>query len=89
MFSEKCAKQYHIKKGDQVEVLSGIWRKESGKVVAVVKKKDRVVLEMQGLSPEKQEMIGKRTVKKSPKTPQRGLVERAVSVHVSNVRKKA
>jgi len=89
MFSEKCDKRYHVKKGDQVEVLSGVWRKESGKVVAVIKKNDRVVLEMQALSPEKQEMIGKRTVKKSPKTPQRGLVERAVSVHVSNVKKKA
>ncbi len=89
MFSEKCAKRYHVKKGDLVEVVSGVWKKESGKILAVLKKKDRVVLEMQGLTPEKQGAIGKRTVKKSPKTPQRGLVERAVSVHVSNVRKKA
>ena len=27
MYSEKCAKNYHVKKGDVVEVLSGVWKK--------------------------------------------------------------
>ena len=49
MFSEKCAKKYHVKKGDAVEVISGEWKKETGKIVAVLKKKDRVVLEMQDI----------------------------------------
>ena len=70
MFSEKCAKKYHVKKGDAVEVISGEWKKETGKIVAVLKKKDRVVL------------------KKSAANPKGGLVDRAVSVLVSNVRKK-
>ncbi len=89
MYSEKCAKKYHVKKGDAVEVISGVWKGESAKIIAVAKKKDRVILEMQGLSPEKQERIGRRTVKKTPNSPKGGLVERAVSVHVSNVRRKA
>jgi len=89
MFSEKCDKKYHVKKGDVVEVISGVWKTKSGKVTAVLKKSDRVVLELEGLTEEERSQIGKRTVKKSQKTPQRGLVERAVSVHVSNVAKKA
>ena len=89
MFSDKCAKRYHVKKGDIVEVISGEWKSESGKVIAVLKKKDRVVLEMQGIPQDKlSERLGKRTLKKSQANPKGGLVERAVSVHVSNVRKK-
>lgn len=89
MFSEKCAKKYHVKKGDAVEVISGEWKKETGKIVAVLKKKDRVVLEMQDIPQEKlAARLGKKTIKKSAVNPKGGLVDRAVSVHVSNVRKK-
>lgn len=89
MFSEKCAKKYHVKKGDAVEVISGEWKKETGKIVAVLKKKDRVVLEMQDIPQEKlAARLGKKTIKKSAANPKGGLVGRAVSVHVSNVRKK-
>ncbi len=89
MYSEKCAKNYHVKKGDVVEVLSGVWKKETGKIVAVLKKTDRVVLEIQSVSADKlAERLGKKTVKKSQANPKGGLVDRSVSVHVSNVRKK-
>ena len=89
MYSEKCAKNYHVKKGDVVEVLSGVWKKETGKIVAVLKKTDRVVLETQSVSADKlAERLGKKTVKKSQANPKGGLVDRSVSVHVSNVRKK-
>jgi len=55
-----------------------------------LKKKDRVVLEIQGIAPEKlAERVGKRTLKKTQANPKGGLVDRSVSVHVSNVRKKA
>ena len=75
MFSEKCAKKYHVKKGDAVEVISGEWKKE--------------VLEMQDIPQEKlAARLGKKTIKKSAANPKGGLVDRAVSVHVSNVRKK-
>ncbi|MBO4490059.1 MAG: 50S ribosomal protein L24 [Lentisphaeria bacterium] len=85
----KCAKHYHVKKGDLVEVISGSWKSNSGKIVAILKKKDRVVLEMEGLSDAAKARIGKRTVKKSAANPKGGLVDRSVSVHVSNVRKKS
>ena len=89
MYSEKCAKNDHVKKGDVVEVLSGVWKKETGKIVAVLKKTDRVVLEIQSVSADKlAERLGKKTVKKSQANPKGGLVDRSVSVHVSNVRKK-
>ncbi|MBQ7401895.1 MAG: hypothetical protein IJW05_00510 [Lentisphaeria bacterium] len=89
MFSEKCAKIYHVKKGDVVEVLSGEWKKETGKITAVLKKKDRVVLEITSLSADKLEnRIGMKTVKKTQANPRGGMVRRSVSVHVSNVRVK-
>ncbi len=79
-------KNYHVKKGDAVEVITGVWKQEKAKVLAVIKKTDRVVLELTGLSPEKQKKLGRRTVKKTPENPKGGLVERSVSVHVSNVK---
>ena len=89
MFSEKCAKIYHVKKGDVVEVLSGEWKKDTGKITAVLKKKDRVVLEITSLSADKLEnRIGMKTVKKTQANPKGGMVRRSVSVHVSNVRVK-
>ena len=65
MFSEKCTKSYHIKKGDVVEVLSGVWKKETGKITAVIKKTDRVVLEIQSVAADKlAERVGKKTIKR-------------------------
>ena len=81
----KCQKIYHVKKGDLVKVISGDWKNHSGKIVAVLKKKDRVVLELEDLSAAQKAEIGKRTVKRSAANPKGGLVERSVSVHVSNV----
>jgi len=83
----KCAKHYHVKKGDLVDVISGSWKGNQGKILAILKKKDRVVLEMQNLSDAAKERIGKRTLRKSAQNPNGGLVDRSVSVHVSNVRK--
>ena len=89
MFSEKCAKIYHVKKGDVVEVLSGEWKKETGKITAILKKKDRVVLEITSLSADKLEnRLSMKTVKKTQANPRGGMVRRSVSVHVSNVRVK-
>ncbi len=79
-------KKFHVKSGDAIKVLSGKWKGEEGKVIAVLKDKDRVVLELSGLSAEKKKQIGLRTVKKTQENQQGGLVERSVSVHVSNVK---
>ena len=81
-------KKFHVKTGDEVTVISGKWKGESAKVKAVLKDKDRVVLEMVGLSGEKKKQIGVRTLKKSQKNPKGGIIERSVSVHVSNVKLK-
>ncbi|MFA6101635.1 MAG: 50S ribosomal protein L24 [Victivallaceae bacterium] len=78
-------KKFHVKKGDKVVVNAGSWKNEEAKIIAVLTKKDRVVLEFSNLSPQKRELIGKRSVKKSKLNPNGGLVDRSVSVHVSNV----
>ncbi len=76
-------KQYHVKKGDTVKVNSGDFRGEEAVITAVISKNDRVVLEF---TDKKDRQIGKRTVKKSKANPNGGMVERSVSVHVSNVK---
>ena len=73
---------YHVKKGDKVFVNAGKWKGSTATISAVLTKKDRVVLEF---SAGKERQIGKRTVKKSQANPNGGMVERSVSVHVSNV----
>ena len=78
-------KKYHVKKNDQVVVNSGNYRGEKATVVAVLTKNDRVVLKLDKGDATR----GKRTVKKSKAKPNGGLLERAVSVHVSNVNKVA
>ena len=78
-------KKYHVKKDDKVVVNSGNYRGEKATVVAVLTKNDRVVLKLD----KGEANLGKRTVKKSKANPNGGLIERAVSVHVSNVNKVA
>ncbi|MCF7790829.1 MAG: KOW motif-containing protein [Victivallales bacterium] len=81
-------RKLHVKAGDEVTVISGKWKGEDAKVKAILNKKDRVVLEMTGLSAEKKKQIGVRTLKKSQQNPNGGIVDRSVSVHISNVKQK-
>ena len=76
----------HVKTGDEVTVISGKWKGENAKIKAVLKAKNRVVLEMIDLSSEKKKQVGVKTVKKSQENPQGGIIERSVSVHISNVK---
>jgi len=71
----------HVKKGDQVVVLSGKEKGKQGRVIAVMTKKSRVIVE--GL-----QMI-KRHTRKSQQHPQGAIVEREGSIHISNVKKAA
>ncbi len=82
-------KKYHVKKGDKVVVNSGSWKGEEATITAILPKKDRVILELTNMTPEKRERIGRRTVKKSKANPNGGMIERNVSTHVSNVNKVA
>lgn len=70
------AKQ-HVKRGDEIVVISGAERGKRGKIIRVLTKKDRVVVE--GL------MMIKRHMRKSQRHPQGSIVEREGSIHISNV----
>ena len=75
-------KKYHVKKGDKVVVNSGNFKGEEATIAAFLTAKDRVVL---SFTSNKDRAIGKKTIKKSKLNPNGGMVERSVSVHVSNV----
>lgn len=72
---------FHVKKGDKVVVNAGNFKGAEATVTAILPAKERVVLELT----KGENNLGKRTVKKSKANPNGGLVERAVSVAVSNV----
>lgn len=71
----------HVKKGDAVTVITGVHKGKDATIAAVLNKKQRVVLD--GISSGKM-----KTVRRSQQNPNGGLVERSVSVHISNVKKK-
>ena len=75
-------KRYHVKKGSKVFANSGKWKGEVATIKAILSDKDRVVLEF---ADAKDRKIGRRTLKRSQANPNGGMVERSVSVHVSNV----
>ena len=68
----------HVRKGDNVEVISGNFRGSSGKVLQVLVKKHRVLIE--GVR------IIKRHLRKSQDNPQGKIAEREGPIHISNVR---
>jgi len=68
----------HVKKGDNVEVISGNFRGSSGKVLEVIARKQRVLIE--GVR------IIKRHLKKSQDNPQGKIAEREGPIHISNVK---
>ena len=73
--------KFHVKKGDQVTVIAGKEKGKSGKIIAVLTDKQRVIVE--GV-----QMI-KRHTRKSQDHPQGAIVEREGSIHLSNVMKAA
>ena len=66
-----------IRKGDLVEVISGNDRGTRGKVLRVIPKRKRLVV--QGIN------LRWKHMRKSQQTPQGGRVRREVAVHMSNV----
>ena len=69
---------FHVKKGDQVQVITGNHNGATGKVLAVLPKKQQVLIE------------GVRRIKKhlrkSQDNPQGAIVEREGPIHISNVK---
>jgi len=70
-------KKFKIKSGDTVTVIAGDHKGSEGKVLQILKDKNRVVVE--GVN-----MISKHT-KPSAQSPQGGIVKKEASIDVSNV----
>ena len=66
-----------VRKGDTVVVIAGKEKGKRGKVLRVLHKTGRVVIE--------RVMMVKRHTKPSQKNPQGGIIEKEGSVHLSNV----
>ncbi len=69
---------FHVKKGDTVTVISGNHKGANGKVLAVLPKKQQVLVE--GVR------IIKKHTRKSQDNPNGAILEREGPIHVSNVR---
>jgi len=66
-----------IRKGDTVVVIAGKEKGKRGKVLRIIRKTNRVVVERL--------MMVKRHTKPSQRNPQGGIVEKEGSIHLSNV----
>ena len=70
-------KKLHIKKGDTVIVNAGNYKGQQGKVLEVIRKTERAIVE--GVN-----MIKKHT-KPNAANPQGGIVEKEAPIHISNL----
>lgn len=70
-------KKFHVKKNDVVVVISGTQRGKRGKVLEVLRTKNRVLVEGVNLI--------KKSQRKSQENPQGGIVEREGALPISNV----
>ena len=71
--------RFHVKKGDNVIVISGNHKGSTGKILQILAEKKRVLIE--GVR-----MI-KKHVRKSQNHPEGGIIELEGPIHVSNVKK--
>ena len=71
--------RFHVKKGDQVEVITGNHRGAVGKILQVFPTKQQVLIE--GVR------IIKKHTKKSQDSPQGAIIEREGPIHISNVKR--
>jgi large subunit ribosomal protein L24 len=71
--------KFHVKKGDNVVVLAGKSKGKSGRIIAVLPKKSRVIVE--GLQ------MMKKHMRKSQTFPNGTIAEREGTIHISNVKK--
>ncbi|MBA7620464.1 MAG: 50S ribosomal protein L24 [Calditrichaeota bacterium] len=66
-----------IKKGDTVKVISGNYRGKTGKVLKVLPKRNRAIVE--GIN------FVKRHTRPSQNIPKGGIIEREATIHISNL----
>jgi large subunit ribosomal protein L24 len=70
--------KFHVKKGDEVQVISGNHRGASGKVLQVLPRKQHVLIEGVRLI--------KKTQRKSQDNPNGAIITREGPIHISNVK---
>ena len=70
-------KKFHIKKGDTVIVISGNSKGQEGKVLNVVREKERAIVE--GVN------LVSRHTKPNAKSPQGGIIKKEATIHISNL----
>jgi large subunit ribosomal protein L24 len=70
--------RFHVKKGDEVRVISGNHRGASGKVLQVLASKEQVLIEGVRLI--------KKTQRKSQDSPNGAIITREGPIHISNVK---
>jgi len=70
-------RKFHIKKGDTVVVNAGVDKGKQGKVLEVVREKERAIVE--GIN-----MVSKHT-KPNAANPQGGIVKTEAPIHISNL----
>lgn len=70
-------KKLHIKKGDTVQVIAGDDNGKKGRVLEVIRKTDRAIVE--GVN------IIKKHTKPNTEYPQGGIVEKEAPIHISNL----
>ena len=70
-------KKFKIKSGDTVKVIAGDHKGSEGKVLQIIREKDRVLVE--GVN-----LVSKHT-KPSAQNPQGGIVKKEASLHISNL----
>ena len=70
-------RKFKIKVGDYVKVIAGSNKGLEGKVVSIIKKRERLIIE--GLN------MVKKHIKPNSKNPQGGIEEKESPIHISNV----
>ena len=66
-----------IRKGDMIKVISGSYKGKTGKVIKTSLNKNRILVE--GIN------VVKKHMKPSQESPQGGIIEKEMSIHISNI----
>jgi large subunit ribosomal protein L24 len=69
--------KFHIKKGDNVQVISGDDKGKTGVVLSVIREKNRAIIE--GLN------LVTKHIKPSAENPEGGVEKREAPIHISNI----
>ncbi|HLP32457.1 MAG TPA: 50S ribosomal protein L24 [Bacteroidia bacterium] len=76
--NKKVTTKLHVKKGDTVMVISGASKGKKGRVLEVIVKTNRAIIE--GLN------IVKRHTKPNAQHPNGGIIEKEAPIHISNLK---